>query len=598
MSFILELQRRKIIRAAALYAVAAWLVLQVTDVLGSLLSLPDWLGRLVVLLLAGGLPVALTSAWFYELGPRGPRRHIESDRPELRGSATHRWLGILIAGLVAAAFVALIAQRVLFREQTSTAPVSVTSTPPPEVARDVPVAAKSIAVLPFVDMSPERDQEYFGDGLAEELLNMLARIPDLRVIARTSSFAFKGEKVDVETIARRLNVSNVLEGSVRKSGERLRITAQLIRASDSSHLWSEIYDRQMGDIFQIQRDIANAVVRALEVTLLDQQPPAAGRPAEDGTATVDPRTYNQLLLGRFFADRRTAGDNEKAIDHFRQALAIDPRYAPAWAALARVFGRQADAGEIPVETGYQLSREAALRALQLDPELADAHAALGWISASYDWDWPAAEREFNEARMLDPGNGSAVIGAAALAATLGRFAEAITFYRQMLARDPLRHSVRNNLGFVLYYDGQLTDAEQTQRALVELAPDYGSAQLTLGQVLLAQGRPQEALEAIQREADETWRRSGLPLVYHALDMRKESDAALAELKAQQAAESAFQIAEAHAFRGEIDPAFEWLERAYVQRDAGLADIKGDPLLRNLEGDARYVAFLQKMQLPP
>lgn len=598
MSFILELQRRKIIRAAALYAVAAWLVLQVTDVLGSLLSLPDWLGRLVVLLLAGGLPVALTSAWFYELGPRGPRRHIESDRPELRGSATHRWLGILIAGLVAAAFVALIAQRVLFREQTSTAPVSVTSTPPPEVARDVPVAAKSIAVLPFVDMSPERDQEYFGDGLAEELLNMLARIPDLRVIARTSSFAFKGEKVDVETIARRLNVSNVLEGSVRKSGERLRITAQLIRASDSSHLWSEIYDRQMGDIFQIQRDIANAVVRALEVTLLDQQPPAAGRPAEDGTATVDPRTYNQLLLGRFFADRRTAGDNEKAIDHFRQALAIDPRYAPAWAALARVFGRQADAGEIPVETGYQLSREAALRALQLDPELADAHAALGWISASYDWDWPAAEREFNEARMLDPGNGSALIGAAALAATLGRFAEAITFYRQMLARDPLRHSVRNNLGFVLYYDGQLTDAEQTQRELVELAPDYGSAQLTLGQVLLAQGRPQEALEAIQREADETWRRSGLPLVYHALGMRKESDAALAELKAQQAAESAFQIAEAHAFRGEIDPAFEWLERAYVQRDAGLADIKGDPLLRNLEGDARYVAFLQKMQLPP
>jgi eukaryotic-like serine/threonine-protein kinase len=450
--------------------------------------------------------------------------------------------------------------------------------------------AASIAVLAFADMSQAKDQEYFSDGLSEELLDVLARVPQLRVIGRTSSFQFKGKHEDLRFIGEKLGVDHLLEGSVRKEGNRVRIVAQLIRASDGSHLWSETYDRALDDVFKVQDEIADAVAQALKVKLL------AGRPAERNVP-ANREAHNLYLEGRYFDERRTKNDYEKAIVSFKRALAADPAFAPAWAGLAWVYARQAGLGVIPAESGSRQAREAAQRAIALDPQLIEAHTAMAYILTGYDWDWAAADAEVREALALEPENPDTLISAGIMARTLGRFDEAIGFYRQAIGRDPLRAAAHNNLGLALYNAGRLPEAEAAFRKLLDLSPGFAGAQFHLGRVLLTRGQPEAALDAFRKESSEAWRLIGLPIGYQALGRKAESDAALSELTHELAGEWAYQIAEVHAFRGEIDEAFAWLDRAYAQRDGGLSEIKGDPLLKNLEADPRHKAFLRKMKLP-
>ena len=445
-------------------------------------------------------------------------------------------------------------------------------------------------MLPFADMSAGKDQEYFADGLSEELLNLLAKLPELRVIGRTSSFQFKGRNEDLRVIGEKLNVAHILEGSVRKSGEKLRISAQLIRAADGSHLWSETYDRTLDDIFVVQGNIAGEVVKALKLTLLGTTSVTRSRP-------VDPEAYNLALQGRFFVERRGQKDLERAVEYFQQSRERDPGYAPAWAGLSQAYARQAGSGYVPAADGYRRAREAAKKSLTLDPQLADAHIAMGWIQNVYDWDWEAADASFRKALALEPGNALALRYAGRLAYTLGRWNEAIDLVNKAIERDPLRPNAYNNLGFVLLAVERDADAEAAFRKTLELDPDGASRHHPIGLALLLQGKTDAALREMQQETDESWRLSGLPLVFHALGRRSESDAALAALKGKYSRDSAYQIAEAHAFRGEVDLAFEWLERAYAQRDGGLAEIKSDRLLRGLAGDPRYKAFLKKLKLP-
>ena len=448
----------------------------------------------------------------------------------------------------------------------------------------------SIAVLPFADMSQARDQEYFSDGLSEELLDVLTKIPQLRVIGRTSSFQFKGINEDLRVIAGKLGVDHLLEGSVRKEGNRVRITAQLIRASDGSHLWSDTYDRTVDDIFRVQDEIADAVAQAMQVTLLAGTLPPRRIPASS-------EAHNLYLEGKYFFQRRTKEDYEKAIVSFERALAADRSFAPAWAGLAWVYAHQAGLGLIPAESGSKQARDAAQRALGLDAKLVEAHTAMVYILIGYEWDWTGAEAELQQVLALDPGNASALYSAALLARTLGRFDEAISLYQQAMARDPLSTGVHNNLGLALYYAGRLPEAEAALRKLLELRPGVAVGHAHLSKVLLARGQPEAALAAIEKEPSEAWRMIGLPLAYHALGRKAESDAALRELTEKFADDWAYQIAEVHAFRGEIDEAFAWLDRAYAQRDGGLSEMKGDPLLKNIEGDPRYNAFLRKLKLP-
>ena len=529
---------------------------------------------------------ALIFSWVYELTPEGLKREHEIERNASITAETARKLDLIVVGLLVIAIVVVAVERFIPRAAPIPAATDAASGASPAEA-PVQAAAKSIAVLPFADMSSGKDQEYFADGLSEELLNLLAKIPDLRVAARTSAFKFKGEKIDVKDVAQKLNVAHMLEGSVRKSGNKVRITAQLIKAADGYHLWSETYDRTLDDIFVVQDEIAGEVVQALKLTLL-------GTTSVTRSGPVDPEAYNLALQGRFFFDRRSRKDVERAVEYFRRSLERDPDYAPAWAGLSEAYARQADNGFVPAADGYRRAREAAEKALALDPQLADAHLAMGWIHISYDWDWAAADASFREALDLEPGNAQALRYASSQALTFGRWNEAIDLANKAIERDPLRPS---NVGLALLAVNRDAEAEAAFRKALELDPDGTFRHRLLGLALLLQGKTNDALQEMEQETEENWRLSSLPLAFHALGRRSESDAALATLKSKHAGEMAYQIAEVHAFRGEADLAFEWLERAYDQRDGGLGDIKGDRLVRGLAGDPRYRALLRKLKLP-
>ena len=454
-----------------------------------------------------------------------------------------------------------------------------------------PSATPSIAVLPFADMSTNQDQEYFSDGLAEELLNDLAKIPGLRVTARTSSFQFKGKNEDLRVIGQKLNVACVLEGSLRKEGKRVRIRAQLISAYDGFHLWSETYERQLDDIFAVQEDIARSVAGALKVTLLGKNT------AVSSSQTKDAEAYNSYLQGRYFYGRRSKEDLERAVSYYAAAIQRDSSYAAAWAGLAEVHHRQADNGYIPVDEGYRMAREEVERALVLDENLAEAQAEMGWIKRAHDWDWEGADAAYQRALMLDPGNATALRGAAVLAFTMGRLDEAIESDHRAVRLDPLNIPTHHNLGLHAYYAGRLDEAADALKKALELNPDRPGTRNLLGRVYLAQSQPQQALNEMERETDPVWHLYGLSLAYQAVGRKTEADAALAKFINTYGETMAFQIAEVFAYRGEIDRTFEWLERAYTLHDSGMADIKGDPLLKSLERDPRYTAFLKKMRLP-
>ncbi len=452
-----------------------------------------------------------------------------------------------------------------------------------------PSGPPSIAVLPFADMSPEKNQEYFADGLAEELLNRLAKIRELRVVARTSSFQFKGKNEDLRVIGQKLNVGTVLEGSVRKEGNRVRITAQLIKVEDGFHLWSETYDRELKDVFAVQDEIARAVAGELKIALLGEE-----APAPRGTS---PEAYNAYLQGRYFCQRQTKEDLEKAIAYFEQANKLDAGYALAWAGLGGCYVTQAYLGYVPVHVGFGKARSAVERALTLDAKLAEAYGVMGQIHKDYEWDWAAADASFQRALTLEPGNGRAGAGAAGLAWTLGRFEESLTLARRVVELDPLNAQAHDVLGLSAYYGGRLEESAAAYRKALELNAEYPIAHAQIGSIYLVQARPQEALAEMERETHPVFRVYGLALTYHALGRKKESDAALAELSEKYGDGGAYQVAEVYSFRGESDRAFQWLERAYAQRDSGLAYMKGDPMLKNLKGDPRWAAFLKKMRLP-
>jgi eukaryotic-like serine/threonine-protein kinase len=497
---------------------------------------------------------------------------------DARATSKMLWIAIVAA----AAFV-ILAGYVLYTRRESKVVETKTA------VSSVATGKTAIAVLPFTNLSADKDQEYFSDGLTEELLNVLAKNPKLQVTSRTSAFSFKGTKTDINTIAEKLKVTHVLEGSVRKAGDQLRITAQLIEVATDSHLWSETYDRKMANIFAVQDDIANSVAGALKMTLEGGKTPKAQE--------ANPEAYNAYLQGRYFSGRGSKEDLEKAIAYFEQALQIDPNYARARVELSGVYSAQADYGYLPVDEGYAKARKEAEKALELDPNLAEAHSIMGWIKTTYDWDWTGADAAYKHALELEPGNADVVRGAAALAGTLGRFDEAIRLGRRTIELDPLRVATYNNLGNVAYYAGRLEEAEAAYRKALELNPQYPGEHERLGRIYLAQSKTEEALAEMQKEPEPAWRGQGLALTYHAAGKKKEADAALADYIKEYQNEAAFQIAEIYAYRGETDKAFEWLERAYKQRDGGLSGMKGDPLLRNIQKDPRYNAFLKKMKLP-
>jgi TolB-like protein/Flp pilus assembly protein TadD len=560
------LRRRKVVQWGLVYVAAAWGFLQGLEYVTETFHWPEQLRQIAFLALLIGLPIALVLAYYH--GDRGQQRITT---PEL---------AILTVLLLLGGGAFWYYQRA---SETSTA----TSSPTPTTAAFATDA--SIAVLPFVNMSPDLDQEYFADGISEELLNLLAQVPELRVIARTSSFSFKGKDVDISEIARKLNVANVLEGSVRKSGDTLRITAQLVRASDSSHLWSQTYDRQMTDVFKVQDEIAAAVVEQLKVTLLGAAPKAR---------TTDPEAYALYLQAVQLGRLRTAEAYQQSDALYQKVLAIDPRYAPAWGGLAGNFANKVNLGLLSGQEGNAKAREAAMKALTIDEGYAPAHARLGLIAMYGDSDLAAAARHFERALALDPAGPGVLNNSALLLESLGRLDEALALAGVLVRRDPVNVSALFNLGLYQRYAGRLDAATASYRTVLSLVPGRGNAHAELGNALLLKGDAQGALVEIEQETSEAWRMIGLPMAYHALGRKADSDAALAAFIAKYEKEWSYNIAYVHAYGGDADKAFEWLDKAAQQGESGLADVVSENLFDNIHADPRWLPFLRKIGRAP
>lgn len=451
-----------------------------------------------------------------------------------------------------------------------------------------------LAVLPFENLTGDPNKEYLADGLTEEMISQLGRLnPDqLGVIARTSVMGYKHKNQRLDQIARELSVQYVLENSLRENGDHLRLTAQLIQMKDQTHLWAKDYDYPANDILKVQDDVAKTVALEIKLRLTSQQQGelALSHP-------VKPEAFDAYLQGYYFFERNTDKDTEMAAKYYERATQLDPSYALAWAGLSRVRKWQAARGLIPTEEGYRLARQAAEKALSLDPNLAEAHNQMGRIQQQVDFDWAGANASFERAVELDPGNPES-LGLAAFSATiLGRMDRAISLNRRAVDIDPLNAMSWEVLGETKYFSGQLDEAIPNLKKALELDPDLWNGHIFLSKVYIGQGRPQDALPEIERVRFDFLRGYLYAIAYHALGQTRKSDTALTELLTKYQANNACLIAQVYAFRNQPDEAFQWLGRAYAERDEGLIDTKVEPFLRNLHKDPRYDALLKNLNLP-
>jgi len=515
--------------------------------------------------------------------------HAEQAQGGKQGSLPPRPPGTLRRGLWIGGAIAVVAALFVggwWARQRGRSTDAVTMT-----ARETPASPenKSIAVLPFVNMSDEPSNEYFSDGISEELLNLLVKIPELRVVSRSSAFSFKGKNMEIREIAERLHVVHILEGSVRRAGDRVRITAQLIEAESDRHLWSETYDRTLDDIFAIQEEIAADVVAQLKVTLLGE-PPQVG--------STNARAFALYLLARHLNRQGTAEGLNTAVDLIAQALALDPDYAEAWAELARTYSIEMNKGLLSQDEGNRLFRNAINKALLIEPELAIAHSGLGWIAMTYDGDLGAAARHYEHALALEPSNTEIIGRAALLCKNIGRLELAIGMQEYVVARDPVNPGGHGNLGNFYLSAGRLDEAIASYRTALTLSPGIFGAHSLIGTALLLGGKNEAALAEMQLESLEVHRLIGLVIAHHALGQHVESDAALGELIEKYERDAAFNVAYVLAFRGEAGRAFEWLDKAVKYNDPGLADIVNERLFANIHSDPRWLPFLRRIGKAP
>ncbi len=591
MSLLAELKRRNVIRMAGLYLVGAWLLVQVAGTVLPWFSVSASVLRGLVVVLALGFVPALVFAWVFELTPDGIRRDEEIDPAKsIAPQTAHRMNRLIFAGLVLALAYFAVDKFVLApkREQALVAAVAPAAAAAPAASESL----RSIAVLPFVDMSQSKDQEYFSDGLSEQLLNDLAQIPELHVAGRTSSFYFKGRNVDLREIGSKLNVATVLEGSVARSGNKLRVTAQLINAKDGYHLWSHTYDREFDDVFAMQDEIAGNVVSALKLKLL----PGHAAPTRQ---RVDPAAYNQYLLGvSFFRQQSMVGDT-KAAEAFRKALALAPDYAVAYAALSEVTlessydNRSAD----QVLAAQQEASRLVDKAIELGPDLAEAYRVRSQIRSQGRFEIVGGLADAEHALALSPTDSEVLAQAGRLLVVLRRFDEAQVRLDQALAIDPLSTDALLSMADLSRARGEDAKAREYYGRILEISPDSSYAGSGIVQSWLREDNTEKARAVDLGKPGPARLLYSQALLQHSLGNRREADAALDELIRTFSAGWAYQIGVTYAWRGENDKAFAWLERAYDQHDGGLLRLDTEPMLAGVRKDPRYPALRRKMGFP-
>jgi TolB-like protein/tetratricopeptide (TPR) repeat protein len=584
--FLRELKRRNVVRVALLYLAVCWLILEPVHVIFHMLEVPVWANRLVVILMAFGFPAVVLFAWVYEITPEGLKPTDEVPHGQSIRKQTGRRLDFAIIAVLALALVYFVVDKFWLSKHVVQAAEEHTSAPTNSSA----IGEKSIAVLPFVDMSEKHDQEYFADGMAEEVLDLLAKLPGLRVVGRTSSFQFRGKSVDVRRIGDVLRVSYVLEGSVRRSGDQVRVTVQLLSAEDGAHRWSGTYDAKFDDVLKVQDAIASNLARSLEV--------AVGTMTAGDRRKETPEAYDLFMQGTQALDARSKEGCERAIGLFNRVLQLDPTSTRALISLARTYSVLGDEGWMLPKDAFGNAKRLALRALQADPNDATAHVILAYVHLEYDWDWLAAEREVDVASAIARPNAWALNVAARLASAQAQWPRAERLVREALASDPLDPDGYATLGTWIYErEGRHADAEAPLRRALQITPTSGTTRYFLAVCLLMQGRLEEALSEAQRELPEDGKYHVSSEVLYAMHRKQESDDALKQAIKESESEWPVSIAKVYAFRGEHDQAMAWLERAYEFHDEDLYFIKFDPQLQSLEADPRYKAFLRRMNLP-
>jgi TolB-like protein/Flp pilus assembly protein TadD len=580
-NFFAELKRRNVYRAAMFYAAGGWLLVQIATQVFPFFDIPNWAVRVVVVAAIFGFPLALVFSWFYEWTPQGLKRESEVEPSASIMHATGKKMDRWIIAVLSLAIALLLADRLVLRRNTTGD------------------EDKSIAVLPLVNESGDENNEYFSDGLTEELISALTHIQYLKVIGRNSSFRFKGHNQDSKTIGEKLGVAALLEGTVRKQADRLRIVVELVNAADGRELWSQSYDRELKDIFAVQSEIAQAVADSLQVTLVG----ASKTRLESSTGSAD--AHNAYLQGHFYLERNSFDSWPKAVAFYDAAIRFDPNYALAYAERAEAWSWIASRNPPDVAMARAAAGSDAEKSVALQPMLAEAHAALGWVRFYVDWNFAAAVAELRRAELLGPGNARSKYLLSQMLLYMGRIQEGSALARRAVELDPLAYAAHNNLARALTIEGRFDEAQAQGRKAAELQP--GAVASHRWQVIagVLHGDAEAALRDAESESSQAsvrgptqgFRHFELALAHYARGDRAEADATLAELIAQDGDSMDYQIAEVYAWRGEIDSAFEWLQHAFDTHDPGTLGTMTDPLLRGLHSDPRFAVMLGKLGLP-
>src|SRR4051812_14844940 len=530
--------------------------------------------KTLVVLLALCFILAVCISWAFEMTPEGMKRTADVSPDQSLPYWSKKKFAAFIVG-VAIIAAGLFAYRFF---------------PPPRSTATVSSDNKSIAVLPLLNESGDPKDEYFSDGLSEELIAALAQIRELKVIGRSSSFRFKERKEDSKTIGEKLGVATLLEGTVRKQGDRVRIVAELINAADGIELWTRTFDRELKDIFAVQQEIAAAVASSLKTRLLGQDQ----RPAQN-SATQNAEAHNAFLLGHHYFQRRNIEDYRKAVAHFDEAIRLDPEYALAYAERSEVWTLIGDlVGES--KTAWPKARSDAEKAVAVGPAVAEAHAALGWVRFFTEWNFTEGLSELKRAKELSSANPIVNDLLGRILVYTGEPDEAEKQVRHSVEVDPLASAPLNNLARILWYRGKVDEADAAARKSAELQPSSASSRRWQVLVAIRRGDGETALREAQSEPDESYRRFELAIAHQARGDRAAADAALADLIANNRGLD-YQVAEVYAFRGEKDKAFEWLQIAFDNHDTGMLALLVDPLLNNLRDDPRFKALVARMNFP-
>ena len=587
MSFFSELKRRNVIRVATAYVVASWLIIQVIETIFPAFGFGDDAIRLVITVLGIAFIPALVFSWVFEITPAGLAKEVHVDKEQSITRFTGKRLDRAIMVLLALAVGYFAFDKFVIDPKRDARLVEKTTQQVRSEAQDEALVSPSIAVLPFVNMSDDASNEYFSDGLSEELLNLLAKIPELKVASRSSAFSYKGKDFKISEVGSDLNVAHVLEGSVRKSGKQIRITAQLIKVEDGFHMWSETWDRTLDNIFDIQDEIAATVVEQLHVTLLGNVPKVE---------ETDPEAYSLSLQALHFSNLLTPEGWEQSLNLYEQALEIAPDYSGAWSGLSRNYINLAGYNLLPPEEGYELGREAALKAIEINPDTATAYAALGWIAMHFDGDLVTAGEHFRRALELDPNNLSTIRNAATYAYAIGQLDYALELGEYSVSRDPVNPAAYFNLTQHYTLAGRHEEAIEAAETALTLSPGMPGANYFIGESLLRMNQPEKALEYFTRETDDEWRVKGTSLALYELGQMTEYENKFTELRDGWEDRWPTEIAHVYAWAGNADAVFPLLEKEIGIN--GLSGVMVDPFFTGLHEDPRWLPLLEKAGVSP